>query len=48
MDECQLKFEKVLNSFLIPKCHIANDVNLEMLITHLSGKKDCGNINTDK
>lgn len=32
------KLKKVLTTFLVPKCRINNDVYLEMLLTHLSGK----------
>jgi hypothetical protein len=38
LQETQQKFHKVLNAFLNQKFAINNDVYLEMLISHLSGK----------
>lgn len=40
---CNAKLGKIFDSFLSPKCLIYNDVYLEMLLTHLSGKYDEGN-----
>lgn len=36
------KLNAIFNGFLNPKCKINNDVYLEKLLTHLSGKYDKG------
>lgn len=38
----EYKFQLLLKEFLKPDYKIINDVYLEMLITHLSGKKEIG------
>lgn len=40
--ECLELLLKVLDSLLIPKCRLSNEVYLEMLISHLSGKFNQG------
>lgn len=37
-EEISKKLDKVLNGFLVQGCKLIDDVYLEMLITHLSGK----------
>lgn len=37
-EEIPKKLEKVLNGFLAQGCKLVDDVYLEMLITHMSGK----------
>lgn len=36
--ELSKKLDKVLNGFLVQGCKLIDDVYLEMLITHMSGK----------
>lgn len=36
--ELSKKLDKVLNCFLVQGCKLIDDVYLEMLITHMSGK----------
>lgn len=40
IEEISKKLDKVLNGFLAQGCKLIDDVYLEMLITHMSGK--CG------